>query len=346
MTKPLFIYLFSFIMLTSINYHNGRQITRNYTPQRTPDWVKNKKKLLRENIADRKLVQVALSIILGQKRGLQKKLIKQHKIIGSMHLFTPSGIHMGSAFLIFHLLVMILPRRYRSLALKSVILSSCLILLIQQFTPSSIKRLSLLRLIVPFVKDIEYFYLFLITFAIDATFGTMEQSPASYTLSFMFLGILLAHKSMPPVTIPFLLFGGQLIMHSVWDTPFYLFSPMTNFIITAIFGYLFPVILIAFTFNYYFILEKSLSFFCSLSGLMADITIRSPSISPAISLILLIFILSSNLSSRVKKNAFFMIILLHSNFLVNRTPDFQKNKKRIFFAKRLTSEKLIRQLSY
>jgi predicted membrane metal-binding protein len=206
------------------------------TPSRT--YKKRASSPIGKSIKNKTTRLLLKSYVLGEKRGLSKKIIQDFKALNLMHLFTPSGLHMSSVLLILSFVLKRLPWLQIVLCLLPFGFGGFY----------AIKRLCLLRLICILNKKLPYkldiFWLFIIVFSLDFIFGTYSQSPMSFSASFLFLGILFSLKDNNVFTLAWGFFSGQVLLAYFFHEPFTHLGFIPGFILTAIFSLLFPFYLI------------------------------------------------------------------------------------------------------
>ncbi|WP_127718424.1 hypothetical protein [Halobacteriovorax sp. HLS] len=187
------------------------------------------------------------AFIIGDKRSLKKKQKQNFSILQINHLFTPSGIHFSSFFIFFIPLIRLLKRKNKIFLSALLELSLCLMPFgLNQLY--SLKRISLLRISNFFLKrtnlEIDFFYIFLVSFFFDFLFGTYRYSPLSFTFSFLFIGVLLSTPKSSFILISF--FIANLIITFFFHTQLNILGFILGFLITTVFSLIFPFMFLSY----------------------------------------------------------------------------------------------------
>ena len=194
--KCIFLYLSSIIFLFLINNISNNKF---YSFRKKNNTCPFKHTQLEFVFKNKKNYRLYHSFLCGNKKLIPRKTKSNYKILNLYHLFTPSGIHLSSVYLvlspIFYLLNLLSPH----LSYLIQILISLLSYTLNGFY--SIKRICSIRAIQIISKifkiNINIFYVFIFWFFIDYLFGTYQQSPLSWIYSFLFLGIILSSTNRP-----------------------------------------------------------------------------------------------------------------------------------------------------
>mgnify|MGYP001128907536 CR=1 FL=1 len=231
-----FILAVSFLLLF-INLQNKRP---HFKVPRTSHLIRNHIERMR-SIQSKDDFALSRAFILGDKRSLTKKLKLTFSRLHTNHLFTPSGIHFSSFFILFLPLI----RKCRNKGLKKTSLLIELTLCLLPFGLSqfySLKRISILRISNLILKKahikVDIFYVFLISFLLDFIFGTYKYSPISFTFSFLFLGSLLSTPKLSSMALSF--FTANLLLTIFLPTTVSFSGFFLGFLLTSIFSFLFP----------------------------------------------------------------------------------------------------------
>ena len=162
---------------------------------------------------------------IGYKRSLDIKLKEAFQNLGIMHLLTPSGIHLASILIVLNKL---LPRK-----LLKLILGVFYIFININGGFHSIRRILCFCLLKDFVKSPKLN--FCITFMIDLVIGGYNSSGLSFSLSFLFWGIIIfSNKNKIELLIN--LFFSQALISFFFNAKISIFSIIINPIITSIFS--------------------------------------------------------------------------------------------------------------
>jgi len=188
----------------------------------------------RLNSTDRDLLELWESMLTGRSAPLSKHLKEKYQILGLKHIFTPSGFHLSA---VLTPLLKVVKHDFIVITLLGIILS---------FLPGlgALKRMLL-------IKGTQKIWGqrigFISALIIDCLFGTFQNSPLSFTFSFLFLGIIYSGVSGAGLTFWFFL--AQAIIcyfHGQFLSPLLLiFGPILNFgfaiILPALFVLSYPL---------------------------------------------------------------------------------------------------------
>ncbi|ATH09206.1 hypothetical protein BIY24_15005 [Halobacteriovorax marinus] len=233
--SPLILVLSSLLFILALSKERA-----SYRPIRQSDFIRAH--LVRmQNIQERESFALSRAFILGDKRSLTKDLKQKFSTLHINHLFTPSGIHFSSFFILFLPLI----KRLRKKELKKTALAIELILCLLPFGLNqlySLKRISILRISNLIFKKLNLkmniFTIFLLSFFFDFIFGTYKQSPMSYAFSFLFLGSLLATPKLSSIALSF--FSANLFITLFFPSTVSLIGFFLGFIFTSLFSITFP----------------------------------------------------------------------------------------------------------
>jgi hypothetical protein len=265
-----------------------------------------------KKLADNKAhAKVIISMIFGLKRGLSKSIKSKFKRLNLLHLFTPSGLHFSS--LLLFLLPLINLSRYCHLKLPKLLIIMLCLLPFALVKFYSLKRIALLKILtLLFGKYLSIYKLFLITFILDFIFGSFQQSPLSFSYSFIFLGILLSFSK---INFKLLLglFTGQLILAMFLKEEINLLGPFLGFIITSLFSFSFPILLLLFSLFKLigtFPAEILLAVFLKLIYFAIQLTSWIPDFKVHFGIILAMLVILSTLGTRVKSRLILLGLIL------------------------------------
>lgn len=178
--------------------------------------------------------------ILGQTNDISPATKSRFRLLGLLHLFTPSGVHLSAFLILFSPLKKLLQKKKYKIVIA-------LILIATLFLPTfyALKRMSLFRLInLISIKRIEFNLI--LSFLVDFILGNYFKSPYSFSLSFLFLSILIFLKDETWLRQTLALIGAQVLISIVFGQNFSMIGFLFGILLTAIFTLLFPFILIAF----------------------------------------------------------------------------------------------------
>ena len=319
MTKLSLSYLMSIILFLNL-------------PQRPLPRVLNQPPILNANSPPPKMnlsKKLLRAYILGQKYKLPKKIKLAHQKLSLGHLFTPSGLHFTS-FLIFINLLLFRIRKKN----KFYNLFFLLIYLIPFGLSGylSLKRIAFLRIGLLFekiyLKKENLYWVFIITFFIDGIFGTYKNSPLSFTYSFLFIGTILSAEKKPYSSLILPLFGAHIIISYFQLTHLYPMGFLLGFLLTTLFTFTFPVLLII-----YFLNIEWLEFI--VEGLLDVIIFSSKfhnlfgSFDSSLAFIFFVLVLSTKWKLKESKILWTLVLLLHSGPILN-LPKRKYSKKSFY----------------
>jgi hypothetical protein len=182
-----------------------------------------------------KLAPIQKAYLLGDKSELTKKQINTHKNLGIMHFMTPSGLHLSSLLFIITLLI-----RKKSI---NFWVSLTLLFLLNDFTHlDSFKRMCFFTIL----RKNPLYALgnkksFLLTFSFYFIKGQYIENPLSYSLSFLFLGILIFSKDRKEMFYSILLV--QMMITIYFNNGYYLLGSIYGLVLTLSSFIIFPLIL-------------------------------------------------------------------------------------------------------
>ncbi len=268
----------------------------------------------------RTIDSTAMSLLLafntGEKKQIQKNILKKYKTLQLHHLFVPSGIHFSSVMIsLLPFLFFIKRFNYYLFLLIKTALSLSPFLLDGFF---SLKRIGLFKTALSIIR-IDPFIVFLMTFFVDFLFGTYQYSHVSFIYSFLFLGIIMSSNKSNIHWLPFNLLGGQIIIASLTFKSLTIAGFLFSFILTSIFSFLFPVFFFCFWLGKIYFFSPVLSlvnFYDQFVLLCANISLFIGSYQPSLWLLLPIIILNFSIF-KSKKILIFILIFLHSSPILN-----------------------------
>ena len=173
------------------------------------------------------------ALILGEKHCIPYKLKKKLKELSLLHIFTPSGLHLSSLF------ILTFGSKYlRYLLILFSIFYSFL------FTHLyALQRVSMFYGINYFLKNT--WLSFSLTFLICLITMQYTQSPMSYLFSFIFWYMILSHKKNKAYLVLYL-FGIQILISFILDQKINLAGLFINPIFTLLLTLIFPFLAISF----------------------------------------------------------------------------------------------------
>lgn len=207
---------------------------------------------------------IAHAFILGDKSAITRTQKNDLQRLGALHLLTPSGLHLSSFIAMLSLILTVLNKE--KWKIPTLVVFGTLLLTIPEFY--SLKRTLFFYLLgysLYSFKNLKNksILIFCIVFTLDFLFGSFKYSPLSFTFSFLFLGTIIAFKDANKWQFFGSLFLNQILVSYFFTQKFYLLGPLFGFILTSIFGIVFPIGLISFPFDMFTDFRPS-SFFFSL----------------------------------------------------------------------------------
>lgn len=303
MNKTLFILLASFLLF----YCYASKKTTPLLRRQIPDFLSGGDPTLR-------------SYVLGDKRKLNRSLKWAHKQLSLLHLFTPSGLHLSSIFLlIWPILRMFSPRIRRVLSL--------ILFILPFFLPGfwAIKRICLLRILKLFFSKLSWFSVFIIGFILDFFWGTFDNSPLSFCFSFLFLGLIFSLEDKR--RLPLVLLCGQVLIAYFWQNQVNPFAVFLGQILTAIFSFLFPVFVMDLLIPLK-ILSYPLELFKILVLFSAKLVKNLPTFYVSFDILILFFLLISKLGLKKKIYLMLCFISFYPPNLFNLPPKYLRGKRK------------------
>jgi hypothetical protein len=233
-----FILITSIWLLTVLQWQQSISLKKTWSYKSQPKFLKEK--YLNLETKPSKAAKVYYALMTGDKRYLPHKIRRIFKETGLIHLLTPSGLHLGSILILFH----IFSKKLLWILLPLLI---CFFYSVGDFY--SIKRVLLFKLLfmLPFItRQDKNFWCFITVFLCDIFLGNFSRSPYSFTYSFLFWGtIIFAKKNF--WEIAFKLFINQMIISLFSNQEISPSSLFANLPLSSIFSLVFPLL----TFNFW-----------------------------------------------------------------------------------------------
>lgn len=228
----LIILLISFSLLGSLKDHETSLLrpffraTKGFIPE---NFRENSKKLKGKELEALGLWE---SLLFGKSKHVKKETSEAYKSLGLLHLFTPSGFHL-SAFLV--------PLFYFLKSKKQKLFTLLAIGISFSFLPglNALKRMTIIKIQQNLWGQRIGFVLGLL---IDVLFGSFQDSPLSFSYSFLFLGFI--YGGIKGIGLIVWFYLGQVIIvyfqGGVISPLLLLLSPFMNFS----FSLLLPILLL------------------------------------------------------------------------------------------------------
>lgn len=254
MSLSTFHILICFFLFLDYFSYQERYLKIFFTSQKIPSWVKSSRKRIQKHIKEKKHQEFLLSIITGEKRRFRRmKEYQFFKNSQSLHLLTPSGLHL-TAFLAPFFLI------FRRNLYQWLILTFAGVFLFTQAQFASAKRVFLLKVL--YKMKIPSLFAFYFCFGCALPF----QKNLSWLYSFLFIGVILLRREYKTLPIIYDLFLAQIMTLIFWDEAYYPLSFIINPMMTFAISSLFPFLLLSFFIpQFYFIIKPliNLSFYFS-----------------------------------------------------------------------------------
>lgn len=238
MTFRLFLALFTLFLILASSDWSYRELDR------IPVWGES---------------PLVRAYLFGDKSNLSRKTKEIHRDLNLQHLMTPSGLHLASLLFLIGLLS------------KSKLWRFFFLIVLAMATYpydgiDSFKRMILFGLIRtnPFFK-VSLLHSFIITFFLTFIGGQYSENPLSYSLSFIFLSILITGRS--KLQVFSLLIFIQAILSDWFGRDFFPFGAIYGLILSLVSPFLFPLLLLESLFSWLPISKVWLFFLEYLHGL-------------------------------------------------------------------------------
>jgi len=288
--RILIIYVISFLLI-SIFSNGTRKENSNKNNMNHHSFFFARKVYIRRNFESLQMGQLLLSYTTGDRIGLSKHVKDVHNQLYIMHLFTPSGIHLSSIYLVLLPLLALIKKRNRKFYHLILTFISLMPLFLSGFY--SVKRVAMLRAICSITKlanlNVSLWWSFIGAFSLDLLFGALNKSPFSFIFSFLFLGAIISVSKASQTHFVIAIMGGQFLISFINNGSVNILGVLLGIFATSIFSILFPIIFFYYLFcrylpvylaqwplNLYFILLEKLSSLCNyLPAVHASIYILS-----------------------------------------------------------------------
>jgi len=206
----LTIYLLSALLLSLNNPFAGQKALARPDKSTIQRVLPSKSNLI-DSFENPRHARVLWAFLTGEKDGLSPKLKKQFDLLELGFLFSPSGLHLSSFFLLLFIWTKKFAGKKTASRLKLLITIGCFCL------PSlSIKRIVILRLLIflkiKLKKKWRIEHLFFVTFSISFLLGHYFQSPGGFIMSFLFMGTFISLSSFSRWQVMFGLFVSHLLI--------------------------------------------------------------------------------------------------------------------------------------
>ena len=177
---------------------------------------------------DKRAAGFHYALLTGDKGKLSRKTKRAFRSLFLLHFLTPSGLHLG-------LIVSLL-----CLFSRKLLWATPLIFLLEGFYAA--KRVLVLYYLRAFRFDRRF--IFFTFFALDFHFGSFAKNPLSFSLSFLFLGIIYTAEDYTSLFFPFL--GAQLLVSFFFGQDFSLVGFTLGFLLSPVLAATFPLYLTGF----------------------------------------------------------------------------------------------------
>ncbi len=179
----------------------------------------------------------ARAYVLGEKFQLTRKEVRAHRKLHLIHLFTPSGMHLSA---LLFLPALLLKRRKKAFFF---LLTTVFVGALYFEAPHSFRRMCLVLGLTKVTKQLT-FQTVLWGFTLDLALGGFWASPLSWFMSLLFLGTLTLqlYQNKRSLYVGFL--GAQALVGLIFQQPIYPLGMALGWIVTDLFPWLFPLLLI------------------------------------------------------------------------------------------------------
>lgn len=306
------------LIVSSFLFFFNTNTRMTYSPKKISPLIRLHLELMKK-LQEKENFSLTRAFVIGDKRSLTKKQKENFKILNINHLFTPSGIHFSSFFILFLPLIKRLRKRGNKKTSFIIELALCLLPFgLNQFY--SLKRISLLRITGlfsrPFKIKIDYFYLFIGSFVFDFFFGTFKHNPLSFSFSFLFLGTLLSCTKTSSLLVSF--FVANIFVSFFFYQDVNILGFAFGFFITTVFSFLFPFIFLLYWPSSFIGIDLSSPFIYIIKLLVetsSNISKLFPSVEIGLIGLIFVFIFSCN-----RRMVFLSLALLFSSCRIYNVP--------------------------
>lgn len=243
--KTLFILLVSLglLFLTPPKKFEGP-----FRPKKLAPALHTRLMLMRYDFQNDELANLAFATITGVKRGLKKDTKLAHQRLHLVHLFTPSGLHFSTLFMLLSPFFVAWKKTKKTRWLLPLFTLALAPQMLTGFW--AMKRVGLLKFAFLFLKlkkkHLSPFSVFLLVFFFDFFLGTYRESPLSFNLSFLFLGLIFSSLSEGKLVFALNLLLGQLIASFFFDQPLFITGFTFGLFVTGVFTLIYPLIFLGF----------------------------------------------------------------------------------------------------
>lgn len=221
----------SFVFLALIKTHEVASLSLYFKAERAiklSSFSEAKSKIAKEDLD---LLELWESILTGRSAPLSKIIREKYKQLGLNHVFTPSGFHLSA--IIFPFMKFI---KSHHLQLGFLGILGCTLFFLPGF--SALKRMVLIKINQRLLSQHIGFISALI---LDMFFGTFQNSPLSFTYSFLFIGII--YSGLRGLGLILWFFFAQMMIAYFQGNDISLllliFSPLLNLLFTLLLPVLF-----------------------------------------------------------------------------------------------------------
>ena len=219
MARACVFIIATFLFTYSLYYQEGGIRSNSY---------KNLYAFILGNYNDKNIAGFHYALLTGDKGRLPRKTKRAFQKIFLLHFLTPSGLHLG-------FIISILCFFSR----KLLWLTPALFFLEGFYAAKRVLALF-------YLNQFKFgrVHIFFIFFILDFIFGSFEKNPLSFSLSFLFLGIITTNNNFRSLFFSFL--GAQILVGFFLNQAFSLVGFSLGFILTPILAATFPIYLTGF----------------------------------------------------------------------------------------------------
>ncbi len=214
--------MISFFLLAVLKHKEVSSLRTYFKSSRLIKLQKFNEAKVGKSLKDQELLELWESMLTGRSAPLSRWMKNRYQVLGLNHIFTPSGFHLSAV--LWPLMKVFQTSRTQFIILALV---SCGILFLPGFM--ALKRMLLIKV------QQKIFGLktgFALALVIDVLFGNFQESPLSFSYSFLFLGII--YSGVKGIGLVFWFFIAQMILAlfqgNLVSPLLILVSPILNFI--------------------------------------------------------------------------------------------------------------------
>ncbi len=183
------------------------------------------------------LAQIMIKYLTGGGGKIPKEIKKIHQQTGTLHLFTPSGLHFQTLFSCVKLLKFI-PSIRSYFPMLVLVMFAFLLYLPKLF---ALKRVACFKTLQVLVPQSSPFILFSLSFVADILMGNTQASPWSFILSLLFWGPILIYTQKGELSLFWVLLCSNIISAYIFKQTLFVSALFLNIPLTLLFCLLYPI---------------------------------------------------------------------------------------------------------